>query len=293
MTAHPYISVIIPTYNAENFISKCLEHLVHQTYKNIEIIVVDDGSTDNTVQTCKSYAASDKRIRVIRQKNAGPSVAMNTGLDAAHGDWIHFHDHDDFVNLDFFEKMADAAIKTDADVLCGEVNQPDYNFPRFDKIEICVSLADKILKTRANNFNPAWRYVYKKSFLDAIGLRYAPEIFGAQDLFFTKPAIILAKTVATVPGAIYNVVDTPTALGKAHQKLHDKNDTDDARAIWKKYYEFLAQHNAQELMDMPEAPYRIEEFKIFNIPITRRAIFYNKIRYYLFGINLGTRKIKK
>ena len=148
MTAHPYISVIIPTYNAENFISKCLEHLVHQTYKNIEIIVVDDGSTDNTVKTCKSYAASDKRIRVIRQKNAGPSVAMNTGLDAA-------------------------------------------------------------------------------------------------------------------------------------------------RAIWKKYYEFLAQHNAQELMDMPEAPYRIEEFKIFNIPITRRAIFYNKIRYYLFGINLGTRKIKK
>ena len=293
MTAHPYISVIIPTYNAENFISKCLEHLVHQTYKNIEIIVVDDGSTDNTVKICKSYAASDKRIRVIRQKNAGPSVAMNTGLDAAHGDWIHFHDHDDFVNLDFFEKMADAAIKTDADVLCGEVNQPDYNFPRFDKIEICVSLADKILKTRANNFNPAWRYVYKKSFLDAIGLRYAPEIFGAQDLFFTKPAIILAKTVATVPGAIYNVVDTPTALGKAHKTLHDKNDTDDARAIWKKYYEFLAQHNAQELMDMPEAPYRIEEFKIFNIPITRRAIFYNKIRYYLFGINLGTRKIKE
>ncbi len=128
MTAHPYISVIIPTYNAENFISKCLEHLVHQTYKNIEIIVVDDGSTDNTVKTCKSYAASDKRIRVIRQKNAGPSVAMNTGLDAAHGDWIHFHDHDDFVNLDFFEKMADAAIKTDADVLCGEVNQPDIIF---------------------------------------------------------------------------------------------------------------------------------------------------------------------
>ncbi len=293
MTAHPYISVIIPTYNAENFISKCLEHLVHQTYKNIEIIVVDDGSTDNTVKTCKSYAASDKRIRVIRQKNAGPSVTMNTGLDVARGDYIHFHDHDDFVNLDFFEKMIDAALLTDADVLCGEVNQPEYNFPRFDKIEICVSLADKILKTRANNFNPAWRYVYKKSFLDAIGLRYAPEIFGAQDLFFTKPAIILAKTVATVPGAIYNVVDTPTALGKAHQKLHDKNDTDAARAIWKKYYEFLAQHNAQELMDMPEAPYRIEEFKIFNIPITRRAIFYNKIRYYLFGINLGTRKIKK
>ena len=291
MATRPLVSVIIPMYNAEKFIEKCIEHLVHQTYKNIEIIIVDDGSTDKSVAICNNYQHNDARIHLISQKNGGPSVAMNTGLDVARGDYIHFHDHDDFVNLDFFEKMIDAALLTDADVLCGEVNQPEYNFPRFTHIEICTTLADKILTTCANKFNPAWRYVYKKEFLDKTGLRYEPAIFGAQDVYFTKPAIILAKTVATVPGAVYNVVNTPTALGKAHKTLHDKNDTDDARAVREKYNRFLIEHGANELMNTPDLPIKTEEFKIFNIPITKRAIFYNKVRYYLFGINIGTRRI--
>ncbi len=291
MATRPLVSVIIPMYNAEKFIEKCIEHLVHQTYKNIEIIIVDDDSTDKSVATCNNYQHNDARIHLISQKNGGPSVAMNTGLDVARGDYIHFHDHDDFVNLDFFEKMIDAALLTDADVLCGEVNQPEYNFPRFTHIEICTTLADKILTTCANKFNPAWRYVYKKEFLDKTGLRYEPAIFGAQDVYFTKPAIILAKTVATVPGAVYNVVNTPTALGKAHKTLHDKNDTDDARAVREKYNRFLIEHGANELMNTPDLPIKTEEFKIFNIPITKRAIFYNKVRYYLFGINIGTRRI--
>lgn len=286
----PLVSVIIPMYNAEKFIAKCIEHLIHQTYKKIEIIVVDDGSKDKSVEICTKYKRNDARIRIISQKNAGPSVAMNTGLDAAHGEYIHFHDHDDFVNLDFFEKMIYAAQLTNADVLCGEVNQPEYNFPKFEHIEICTTLSDKILTTRANKFNPAWRYVYKKSFLDSNNLRYEPAIFGAQDLFFTKSAIILANSVATVPGAVYNVVNTPTALGKAHKKLHDKNDTDAARRVWEKYRRFVTEHGATELLNTPELPIRTEEFKIFNIPITKHAIFYNKIRYYLFGINIGTRK---
>ena len=217
--ATPLVSVVIPMYNAEKFIDKCITHLVHQTYKNLEIIIVDDGSTDDCVNVCKQWAKQDKRIKIISQENAGPSTASNTGMDAAKGEWIHFHDHDDFVNLDYFEKMMNVATLTDADILCGEVNQPDYNFPVFDRIEICTHMADKILTTRANKFKPAWRYVYKKEFLDRTGLRFEPAIFGAQDLVFTRPAIVLANSVATVPGARYNVVNTITALGKQRKKL--------------------------------------------------------------------------
>lgn len=291
MKTLPLVSVVIPVYNAEKFISKCLEHLVHQTYDNLEIIVVDDGSKDGTVDVCAKYAKSDKRVHIIRQKNGGPSVALNAGLDAARGQWVHFHDHDDFVNLDFFEKMMNVAVLTDADILCGEVNQPEYNFPRFEHVEILVSLKDKILKTGANKLNPAWRYVYKKSFLDKIGLKYEPDVFGAQDVFFTKPAIVLAHTVATVAGAIYNVVNTPTALGKSHKLLKDKNDNDSVRAVYQKYDKFLMEHGAFELMNMPEQPYKVSELRVFNMVVAKRAMFYNKTRYYLFGINIGTRKL--
>lgn len=287
------ISVVIPVYNAEKFLDKCLNHLICQTYKNLEIIIVDDGSTDGTPKLCREYVRRDKRIKLLRQKNAGPSVALNAGMDAATGDYIHFHDHDDFINLDYYEKMVNAAILTNADILCGEVNQPEYNFPRFDRIEICTGMSDKITKTCANRFNPAWRYLYKKSFLDKTGLRYDEKIFGAQDLFFTKPAIVLATSVATVPGAIYNVVDTATALGKSRRRLKKLNKSPDNRAAREKMREFFIAHGALDAMTAPEKPLRIEEFRMFNIPLRRNEIYLNKTRHYLFGINIGTTRIKR
>ena len=286
------VSIVVPMYNAEKFIAKCLEHLVHQTYKNLEIIIVDDGSKDNSVSICKKYAKDDKRIKIISQKNGGPSVASNTGLANATGDLVHIHDHDDFVNLDFYEKMVNVAELTNADILCGEVNQPEYNFPRFNSIEICVSMKDKILKTRANKFNPAWRYVYKKSFLNKNHLLFEPGIFGAQDLFFTKSAIVLAETVATVPGAVYNVVDTETALGKSRSLIKERTVNPALIKAQEKMQKLFSDKGATEYMNLPEMPFKIEEFKIFNLTIAKKTILPNKIRYYLFGINIGTKRIR-
>jgi len=287
----PLVSVVIPMYNAEKFIDKCITHLVHQTYNNLEIIIVDDGSTDNSIAVCKKWAQQDKRIKIIPQKNAGPSVASNTGMDAAKGQWIHFHDHDDFVNLDYFEKMMNVAKLTDADILCGEVNQPDYNFPVFDRIEICTHMADKILTTRANKFKPAWRYVYKKAFLERTGLRFEPAIFGAQDLVFTRPAIVLADSVATVPGARYNVVNTVTALGKQRKKLTKEAAKPETEAAWRRYWQFLVDHDVVDMLSAPEEPYKTETFKMFNRAIFRKDILTKRVRYYLFGINIGTKHI--
>lgn len=280
-------SVVIPVYNAEKFLSKCLEHLIHQTYDNLEIIIVDDGSTDNVAAVYNNYAKKDKRIIIKKQKNGGPSVASNTGLDMASGDYIHFHDHDDFLNLDYFEIMAQAAVLTDADILCGEVNQESYDFPVFDHLEICTSLEDKIFKTRANKFNPAWRYVYKKSFLKANKLYFEPAVFGQQDILFTKPAVIFAKTIALVPKARYNVVNTLTALGKDKKKI--SHFSDDTQAAWNRYHTILEKHNATELMKRPLDPYHTETFRVFNVPVIKKEIFGQKTRYYLFGVNVGTR----
>lgn len=286
----PLISVIIPMYNAEKFIRKPLEHLIHQTYANLEIIIVDDGSTDNCAKIVKNYAKQDKRVKLIQQKNAGVSVASNTGLNVASGEYIHIHDHDDFVNLDYFEKMANAAILTNADILCGEVNQPEYGFPIFQNIEICISLSDKIRTTRANKFNPAWRYVYKTSFLRKHKLFFEPSVVGAQDILFSKPAIILADTVATVPGAVYNVVNTPTALGKDKKKIKSSVSEETLKA-WKKYDDFITEHHAKELLNEPEKPYKQYKYKLFNKTIFKRDIYPHKTKLYLLGINIGTKSI--
>ncbi|HNY25255.1 MAG TPA: glycosyltransferase [Alphaproteobacteria bacterium] len=285
------ISVIIPVYNAEKFLEKCLEHIVHQTYKNLEIIIVDDGSTDNSPVIYNQYAKKDKRIKIKKQKNSGPAVALNTGLLMATGDYIHFHDHDDFVNLDYYELMAKAAETTNSDILCGEVNQPGYNFPEFDNLEICCTLEDKILKTRANRFHPAWRYLYKKEFLDRAKLKYEPAIFGKQDIIFTRFSIVLANNITLVPKAKYNVIESNATLSKNMKKHVNVTNTDKAEKVWIKYHNFLTSSGAIRFFKIPESPFIVEKFKMFNINIFSKEFFIKKIRYYLFGIQIGTKKI--
>ena len=97
------ITVIIDVYNGEKFINKCLDSVINQTYKNLDILIIDDGSTDNTYKLIKDY--KDKRIRVIRQKNMGLSLARNVGLDNAKGDYLYFIDIDDYIELDTIEYL--------------------------------------------------------------------------------------------------------------------------------------------------------------------------------------------
>ena len=284
----PLMSVVVPMYNARDFIRKCLEHLTHQTYKNLEIIIVDDGSTDDCGKIVMEYAKHDKRIKLITQKNAGVSTASNTGINAVTGEYVSIHDHDDFVNLDYFEKMANAAILTGADILCGEVNEPGWSFPTFKSIEIATSISDKIKMTHANWFNCAWRYAYKTEFLRRTKLLFEPSVCGAQDVIFSKSAICLADTVATVPGAIYNVIDKPTSLGKDKKKKAAHTSVETTRA-WQRYHELLNKYGAATLMSAPDQPERVNTFKIFNRTICRCEIFPRKKRYYIFGLNIGTK----
>lgn len=100
-----YISVIIPVYNAENYLKECIDSVLNQTYSYFEVILINDGSTDNSKDICDSYSRMDERVKVITQKNAGVSVARNTGLKNAKGDYIIFMDSDDYIEPDMYEKM--------------------------------------------------------------------------------------------------------------------------------------------------------------------------------------------
>lgn len=101
----PLISVVVPVYNVENYVGKCLNSILNQTYKNLEIIVVDDGSTDNSSNICRDYAKKDKRIKIIQQKNRGLANARNTGLNQLSGEYVTFIDSDDWIEDAFVQTL--------------------------------------------------------------------------------------------------------------------------------------------------------------------------------------------
>ena len=113
----PIISIVIPAYNVEKYISRCLDSILAQTFKDIEVIVVNDGSTDNTSSVVKKYCAADKRVLLIEQENKGLSGARNSGLKNAHGSYIGFVDSDDWVDEDYYEVLYKACIEENADIV--------------------------------------------------------------------------------------------------------------------------------------------------------------------------------
>ena len=110
------VSIIIPVYNVDKYISSCIESVINQTYKNIELILVDDGSSDKSGEIIDNYIEKDSRIKVIHKKNSGVSAARNTGIDVARGDYICFADGDDWLMEDYVEHLLDLCIDNDADV---------------------------------------------------------------------------------------------------------------------------------------------------------------------------------
>lgn len=116
----PLISVIVPVYNVENHIDRCIESLINQSYENLEIILVNDGSTDNSACKCEQWKEKDSRIILLNTENKGASAARNKGLDICKGDYIGFVDSDDYIETSMYEKLYESLIKTNSDISsCG------------------------------------------------------------------------------------------------------------------------------------------------------------------------------
>lgn len=116
MNSQPKISVIVPVYKVENFLDRCVESIVGQTYENLEIILVDDGSPDNCPSMCDKWAEKDRRIKVIHKENGGVSSARNAALDIVSGDYIGFVDSDDWIDPGMYEFLYENSQKYDADL---------------------------------------------------------------------------------------------------------------------------------------------------------------------------------
>ena len=176
----PLISVIIPVYNVEKYLRRCLDSVIAQTYQNLEIICVDDGSIDESGRICDQYAVRDARIKVIHQENQGRSAARNKGLDAAEGEYIAFVDSDDYILEDMYKKMLDKLLNYNVD-LC--VCQWQYEFsdgrqvvkkknidPTIYGCKTSLEFARFLYRGNYENgvVVAAWNKLYRRALLDKI-----------------------------------------------------------------------------------------------------------------------------
>lgn len=211
------ISIIVPVYNTENYLEKCLYSLVNQTYKNIEIIIIDDGSPDNSMNIIQKFVLADNRVKVISQKNQGLSGARNTGMNNTNGDYIMFIDSDDWIEIDTCEKAINASEKYNADVVFWSYIKEFSNSQKdnylFDKTEIIWSekninqlsrrmvglVGDELANPQSiDNLVTAWGKLYKKSVIGDVRFTDT-KIIGTEDALFNIEVFLGINSAVYIP----------------------------------------------------------------------------------------------
>ncbi|MGL5550350.1 MAG: glycosyltransferase family 2 protein [Culicoidibacterales bacterium] len=191
----PLVSVIVPVYNVAQYLPKCLDSIVNQTYRNLEIILVNDGSTDNSLEIIHEYAKKDSRIMVIDQENGGPSEARNNAIEQLNGQFILFVDSDDTIKPDYCVNLVDAIVKTNSDIVCcgyqdiskyGQVKVNDYNTKAYT-LQKFINLA--LLGTGG----VLWAKIFKAQIIQENRLRLDNKIFMSEDLVFVLEYILKCK----------------------------------------------------------------------------------------------------
>ncbi len=226
------ISIIVPVYNVEPYLRKCLNSIVNQTFRDLEILIVDDGSTDGSGEICDEYR-KDKRVKVFHTDNRGLSCARNLGLDNAKGDWIGFVDSDDWIEPDMYEALIDKAVETEADVVeCGmfiefisqTIKQPTVLATVRGKEALEALIKHKIR-------NQVWNKLWKaQGFVD---IRF-PERRDFEDIS-TVYKLIKNARVAGLNGTYYHWRQRASSISNGH----DKKNLEDYWNAHKQRYEDL------------------------------------------------------
>lgn len=204
------ISVIVPVYNVEKYLNRCVESICSQTYDNLEIILVDDGATDHSGSMCDDFAVTDKRISVVHKQNGGLSDARNAGLAVASGAYVCFFDSDDWVEADVLGKAHKALIESDADVAIWGFSKDFVDEQEcVRKCQVlrkhdCICEKEKKAYALFSDeiglamIGYAWNKLYRRSILMEKGLEFEKGVSLVEDMLFNAQAISAAKTIVFV-----------------------------------------------------------------------------------------------
>lgn len=272
------ISIVVPVYNVEKYLEKCLNSLVNQTYKDLEIICVNDGSPDNCLDILNRFASIDERVKVISQENAGVSAARNSGLKIATGEYIGFVDPDDWLDLDFYEKLYNAIKKYDADIAVGgikRVREVGFKYHLKIKEEECTDDVErKFLICDVPDKCYVWNKIYRSSKLKEIGLKFEDGVYY-EDRCFTAQALVKMGRLVVVPDTYYNYWTNRNSIVKVKSPKKLK----DARETKEKMFEFLKENNVK----IDHYPYKMQKFKRFGLTLFKINYYNNKKELVLFN----------
>ena len=257
-------SIIVPVYNVEKYLHRCVDSLIKQTYKNIEIILVNDGSTDSSGSICDDFKSKDSRINVIHQKNQGVAETRNSGLKIAQGEYIVFVDSDDTIELNSCEVFNDfIEVNENLDILCGGANILEknriynYKFINNEKENIMSGL--EFLKLQLENknkvYHSSWIIVFRRMLLTDNELSFNKEYLVGEDEPFNTKALFYAKRVIITGFTHYNYYRRLSSLANTNslkkinsmilmcQEFEEEiNKLDDTRLKKLLYNEFLTRY---------------------------------------------------
>ncbi len=245
------ISVIVPIYNVQAYLPKCLDSLVGQSYQNLEIICIDDGSTDNCANILAEYSKQDSRIKVFSKENAGVSVARNFGLSEASGEYIFFIDSDDYISEDYLEGLFEAINGSEAELSYNDNLINVYEHKNIKSSRKCsknkgvYKLSDRLWnKVRTSSCNK----LYKKSFLTNNSLTFEQGLRFEDRLFFNKLRLFVNKIAISRKGNYFYRRIGESFCNSYYDK--DKNGSKfDEIEVYRRMYEFYDANHSLDRLD--------------------------------------------
>lgn len=239
MEGRPLISFIVPVYNSERYIDKCINSILNQTVGDFEIIIIDDGSKDNSLKKCKKYQSENGNVKVFSQKNQGVSVARNNGLIKSTGKWIIFVDSDDEIAPDYIESALPYInnYKYDLIVFDYGVSRKEYNnistnlysevYSRNESIELlkCAFTNENLNNNWGNvSLRSPWAKIYRKSLLNKEEIVFIRKVKMGEDLLFNINVYLRAKKICYVKKVVYTVNERNDSVSRSYISNMDEVD---------------------------------------------------------------------
>ena len=293
----PKVSIIVPVYNLEQFVKQCIESLMNQSFKDIEILLIDDGSTDSSPQICDSYAVRDSRVKVIHQKNMGLSGARNSGIRESCGRWFMIVDGDDWLEPNAVEILYAYAEKYQSDIFIGsfyintETEQKKDSFysvkefhyrSKDEMLELqknCISSTALANKTAASNMGVTWARLYRRDFVVDNNLSFILGLKRTQDAIFHLYAFEIAEKVDFVDLPVHHY----RIWGASASKKASKNFHDTALQIIKNIEKFMKETGKEEVFknayDSKVSKLLLEIVKLELAPKSNTDSFQKKLKF--------------
>ena len=285
------ISVIIPIYNVEKYLRRCLDSVLRQENVTMEIILIDDGSTDSSGNICEEYVINHSNIRCIHINNSGPSTAKNIGYDIATGNYIAFIDSDDEIKPEMFSTMLHSGYKHNADIVCcnyiqvdeeGNISHTDYTNQEYiltqDEALKAILIKDKI-------YSQCWSKIYKRDTMNLYHVRNTDGLKTEEDFIYNIQAFACSEIICVVDRPLYIYTHRRKSLSKDYYREHISQYIDN-RILRLEIVDDIIRHNFSHLQEYStyhcifyynELLGRISQFpSIFNDPRIKKVISYIK-----------------